>query len=73
MITEHGFVQIHRRCAVQQNDPPNHVLWDVLWDNKMVGRVTVHGGQVNLAYGKLPAGVKLADIKSRLKVAGQLS
>jgi len=71
-ISQPGFVQVSRRCAVRRNDPPNHLLWDVLYDGKELGRVTVHGGQVNHAYGKMPPGITPHLVKTALQLAGQL-
>ena len=72
LIVEPGFVQVSRRCAIKRNDPPNHLLWDVLYDAKLLGRVSVHGGQVNLGSGKLPNGLTCAQIKTRLIEAGHV-
>lgn len=72
MIAEKGFIQVTRRCAVRQHDEPNQMLWDVIYDAKVWGRITIWKGSVNIAYGVLPPGIKLSEIKQALSEAGQI-
>jgi hypothetical protein len=72
LIEEKGFVQVARRCAIRQHEAPNDMLWDILYDAKVWGRITVWKGLVNLAFGSLPANIRLNEIRQRLFLANQL-